>query len=116
MKSFVNFSNHPSSEWDEEQLEASEIYGKVVDLPFPEVSPNADENEISILAEDYLQQILSLDPVAVMCQGEYTLSFQVINKLKELNIRVLAACSERKTIEKNGFRISEFRFVRYRNY
>ena len=116
MKSFVNFSNHPSSQWTREQLDASESYGTVVDFPFPAVSPDADEKEISDLAQQCLQQILSLNPAAVMCQGEFTLCFQVVNLLKDNNIPVLAACSERKTIEKNGFRLSEFRFVRYRYY
>ena len=116
MSVFVNFSNHPSSFWTEEQLAASRQYGDVLDLPFPAVPAEADEAEISALAEEYANKILAMNPSAVMCQGEFTLCFCVVRLLKEKNIPVLAACSERKTVEKDGKKLSEFTFVRYRMY
>ena len=36
-KVFVNFTNHPSETWEEKQIEAAHQYGKIVDLPFPNV-------------------------------------------------------------------------------
>ena len=32
---FVNFSNHPSSLWSENQRKEAEKYGEIVDLKFP---------------------------------------------------------------------------------
>ena len=33
---FVNFSNHPSLRWSDEQLKvARQQYGEIIDVPFP---------------------------------------------------------------------------------
>ena len=37
---FVNFSNHPSSLWSENQRKEAEKYGEIVDLKFPSVNPD----------------------------------------------------------------------------
>ena len=92
---FVNFSNHPSVRWSKEQKEAAEKYGEIVDIAFPNVDPKATESEISSLANKFITEISAMRPDAVMCQGEFTLSFAVITRLKNLNIPVYAACSER---------------------
>ena len=39
----INLSNHPLSGWDTKQLEAATRYGKLIELPFPEVDPTKDE-------------------------------------------------------------------------
>ena len=116
MASFVNFSNHPSSLWDEAQIRESERYGEIRDIPFPMVSPSLDEQGVAEIAEEYVKRILAEDPAAVMCQGEFTLCFEVVQKLRNRNIPVLAACSERRTISEGNTKLSEFTFVRYRRY
>ena len=35
---FINFTNHPSNNWGVIQIKESLKYGKIIDLPFPEVS------------------------------------------------------------------------------
>lgn len=116
MNRFVNFSNHPSEKWDEKQKKESEVYGKIVDIPFPSVDPFSDEETIEKLADQYVEKILSYNPSVVMCQGEYTLCFKVVEKLKQKRIRVVAACSKREVVETEHGKISSFHFVRYRQY
>ncbi len=113
---FINLSNHPSINWDKDQINASQIYGKIIDMPFPAIDPNIDENEIDKITDEYLGKIISLKPQAVMCQGEFTFSYSLIKKLLLNNIMVLAACSERVSTEENGTRVSYFKFVRFRRY
>lgn len=117
---FINFSNHPSEMWSIEQKKESEIYGDIIDITFPNVSPYADSCEIEKMSEKCVNDIMKNNPECVMCQGEFTLSYQVIKKLKEKGVKVVAACSERvvSEISVNGKseKKSVFRFVKYREY
>lgn len=117
---FVNFTNHPSINWEKEQLEAALHYGKIVDIPFPNVSPVASPEEIKKEAENQIARIEKHNPEYVLCQGEFCMAYQVIKGLKERGIRVGAACSERRTIEKRGAEGIEknvlFHFVQFREY
>ena len=120
----INFSNHPSANWSKAQYDtAKEMLhgGEILDIPFPNVSPNMSENEIRILAQTYISKIMSENPSIVMCQGEFNLSYQVITELKTREIKVVAACSERDTVEMtlpDGSHKKEaiFKFVRFREY
>lgn len=114
---FVNFSNHITENWSSEQVEEAEKYGEIVYVPFPNVSPLCDEDEVSKLANEYVKRILETNPRAVMCQGEFTLCFKVVNLLKQKGIKVFAGCSERKVVEEaNGKKTAQFVFERFREY
>ena len=118
---FINCSNHSSENWSEKQLMEAHKWGEVVDYPFPNVNPFFDSKEVEELADKVVEEISGMKPDVVMCQGEFTLSFQIINKLKALNVKVVSACSERKVIEyqdenKNTKKIAEFSFVKFREY
>ena len=115
-KVFVNFSNHPSARWSNEQTEAAGRYGRIVDIPFPAVEPKADEGTVRALAERYVRQILSYCPAAVLCQGEYCLTFLVVSVLKAQGVTVVAACSERIVTEQGNKKEVVFRFERFREY
>lgn len=119
-RTFVNFSNHPSGLWQEEQKNKALEYGEILDVPFPEVDAMADEEEVLKLAEESVEEILRYNPAVVLCQGEFCLAYQVISLLKEKGIIVLAACSERNTteIQENGETRKEsvFRFRQFRKY
>ena len=54
---------------------------------------------------------MSYHPKAVLCQGEFTLAFQLINMLLENEIVVLAACSERIVKEDGARKESYFTFA-----
>ena len=96
---FVNFSNHPSSLWSENQRKEAEKYGEIVDLKFPSVNPDDSRDNLIRLAECYIQQILKFKPQCVMCQGEMGLVYHVVRKLKEEDVKVVAACSHRMVEE-----------------
>lgn len=96
---FVNFSNHPSEGWNDEQIVAARQYGEIVDVEFPKLNACMSENEIGMIGEDYVTKILKLSPDVVMCQGEFTLTFYVVKKLMNKGITCVSACSERTSIE-----------------
>lgn len=118
---FINLSNHPSARWEEKQKEAAQQWGTIVDYPFPAVEAQSSTQDIKELAKAIVTKILKKNPAAVMCQGEMTLTYQLVKLLKEQGVTVLAACSERKisetilpdgTYEKKAI----FQFVRFREY
>lgn len=118
---FINYSNHPSALWSKEQLTAAAVYGQIRDIPFLSVSPDLDEYGVSALAEQEYEKIMALQPDAVMCQGEFSLTFALIDRLLDAHIPVFAACSQRETKERitdtgETERISTFRFIRFRQY
>lgn len=117
----LNCSNHISKAWGNEQLSAAKEWGEIVDYPFPNVPAFADEMYIDKCAEDIVNTIQSMQPSAVMCQGEFTLTYAIITKLLQKGIKVLAACNERKVEEHvladgNIEKKSIFQFVRFREY
>lgn len=118
---FVNFTNHPSKDWDEKQIEAALSYGEIVDVPFPEVCESAGREEVHELAKEYVEKIMALNPEAVLCQGEFCLAYKVIELLTDKQVRVVAACSTRETKEwqnedGSSQKKSVFRFAQFREY
>lgn len=116
----INYSNHPSINWSEKQKKAASMWGRVVDLSFAQVPAQADEQEIEMIAQEEIRRILEQKPDAVLCQGEFTLTYALVCKLKEQGILVISACSERDTREiyEKGITKKEifFEFVRFREY
>ena len=116
----VNFSNHPFRHWDNKQREASLCYGNIVDLSFPAVAPNSDKTQLQALAQDWVQKIVAMGDVrdiTVHVMGEMTFTFMVVTKLKEMGIKCIASTTERKsTYNADGTKVSEFQFVKFREY
>ena len=118
---FINHTNHPSDGWEEAQVQAAEDYGEIVDLPFPSVDPELDREDVHALAEKFLAKILDRNPAAVLCQGEFSYTYAMVNLLKMHHITALAASSERIVEKVKGMdgvekKVSVFRFVRFREY
>lgn len=118
---FINVSNHPSSKWASEQLEAAKQFGEVIDIPFPNVAPEATEEDINQLATDILQQIdwlhVSKDSVPVVhIMGEMTLVYNIVTKLKSCGVTTLASTTVRDVVEKDGVKTSVFKFCKFRKY
>lgn len=110
----INLSNHPSSAWTDDQKKGIKA---VVDLPFPNVDPEGDEEYINQLADEYLHKVLDIDSSAtVHIMGEFNFCYSIISKLKSMGIRCVASCTKRDTVEENGVKISKFKFVRFREY
>ena len=117
---FINFSNHPSEAWEKAQLNAAMEYGEVIDIPFPAVNPYSNKEEIYKICEEYAAKIMNLNPSCVLCQGEFCVAYGVISALKKFGVKVVAACSERKSVERkvgdNVEKTSSFSFVQFREY
>ena len=120
-KIFVNHTNHPSDKWSVAQKLAAEKFGRIIDLPFPDIPPNFDTVEVHELVMKNLREIIKLSPVAVLCQGEFNYTVAMVEELKKIDIEVMAATSERVVSviqESDGStkRVSIFNFVRFRPY
>lgn len=117
---FLNVSNHPASKWSEDQIAAAEVYGEIIDFPFPAVNPSSDKAEVQFLAAGYLQTIQKLYPgseLTVHIMGEQTFCHALVCMLERAGIRCVASCSERNVAElPDGRKLSDFRFVRFREY
>lgn len=121
MSIFINFSNHPSENWEDIQKKQALRYGNILDVPFPNVEENLTEQEVKNLAEKYIEEILNRHPAAVMVQGEFTLTFYVVSKLLERGIKCFAACTKRLTEEEKMpdgsiVKKSRFHFEGFREY
>lgn len=118
---FLNYSNHPSYLWGENQIKEAKKYGDIVDVPFPQIPADFEEAYVKKMAESEYERIKSLKPMVVLCQGEMTFCHNIVNRLTENGITVVAACSERVNTEKllpDGRTIKQvvFEFVRFRKY
>lgn len=119
-KLFLNFSNHPHHTWNEQQLEAARALGELQDMSFPAIAPEATEEEIAALAEEYVQKILADaegKQVTVHLMGELTFCFALVRRLEEVGITCVASCSRRDVEElPDGRKQSAFHFTRFRRY
>ena len=119
----INLSNHSVKNWEERQIaEAQKLYGKVVDLTFPQIGPSLDENEIENLVNVYFLKCLKIleeskEPDnAVHLMGEFTFVFQLTHKLLNEGVEVIASTTKRESVEENEVKLSRFNFVRFRKY
>lgn len=115
---FINLTNHPSSGWSEEQLKAAQQYGEIVDISFPNIEPYFTSKEVNELADVVVEGIKELDEHPVVhVMGEMTFTYAVVSRLKALGITSVASTTERNTImSPDGKKISEFKFVQFREY
>ena len=118
---FINLSNHQIKDWSQAQLAEAGKWGQIVEYPFPSVPASASKDEINEIADAVFHKVAAMKPEAVMCQGEFTLTYALVSRFLKHGICVLAACSERRTTEKimdNGTscKYSEFVFGGFREY
>ena len=113
---FINLTNHPSKYWGEQQKKEAHNYGAIVDIPFPNVPAEATEDDIRRLCDATVKKVMGYSPEAVLCQGEFTLAFQIINTLLEQDVTVVAACSERVVKENGNRKESYFYFKKFRKF
>ncbi|MBQ6298635.1 MAG: CRISPR-associated protein [Selenomonadaceae bacterium] len=118
---FINHTNHPSERWSNEQITASKIYGQIADMPFPLIRADATTAEVRELVRENMEKIMTMKPAAVLCQGEFNYTFALVEQLKSLGVKVVAATSERTVQEEimpdgSTRQVSTFRFVQFREY
>ncbi len=124
MKVLINHSNHPSIKWDDRQRED---WDKIIDIPFPTVSPCADTDEVYALAKEHCEKILweiaeheGCD-VYVYVAGEYTYCYILHDLLKEYlpSLKLAIPTTARMVMERTKEdgtteKVSVFEFVRWR--
>lgn len=116
---FINISNHPSDQWSQEQLEAAREYAEeIVDFPFPHVPATANEDEVAEIAEQLLYEVgaLKKNIAAIHVMGEHTLTYLLVGLYRLTEATVLAATTDRVARIVDGKKVSEFNFVRFREY
>jgi len=119
----INLSNHPSATWSEEQMQAAaEQFGKVVDVPFPDIDPVWNTEQIEQLADVYLEKIEKLTAEhqanpTVHLMGEYTFCFALVRKLQAIGVECVVSTSQRQSsMNPDGTKTIAFNFVRFRAY
>lgn len=118
----INLSNHPHSSWKEEQITATDCYGSIMDIAFPNIPANWNTARVKKYAERYSKECMSkidasTDPSnAIHLAGEPVFCYYVAQRLISSGYMVLTSTTQRNTIEENGKKISVFKFERYRAY
>ena len=117
----LNLTNHPFRRWPtEQQRTALQRWGTVKDLPFPEVPPESTTRQVALLARETVLRAAQLEPDAVLCQGEMTLTLVLTALLQRRGIPVYAAVSRRQSREhRQGqavVKTSEYCFHGFREY
>ena len=117
---FINLSNHPSTNWSDEQRTAALEFGEIKDLPFPNIDENLDEAGIDALTDDYLEKIKELsgsEPCTVHIMGEMTFTYSLVNKLRAEGYTCIASTTKRDVeIMPDGSKQVKFHFCRFRKY
>lgn len=117
----INCTNHPSARWDARQRRAAEAYGETVDFPFPAIDPELSEEALAEQAAGLVRQILSLQPDAVLCQGEMGMTYCLTEALLRSGVTVLHACAKRECSERlladgTTEKTARFAFCGFRRY
>jgi len=116
---FINLTNHSSTNWSKKQRKAAEVYGQIIDMPFPVIKPTFTKEDILSLVSEYIDRIVGLqgERIIVHVMGEMTFTHNIVNALKDVGITCLASTTERNTFDINdGKKLSEFKFVQFREY
>lgn len=118
---FINISNHPSIDWKKEQANEAQIYGKIVDISFPNISPQMDTEEMKTIVDEYIRKIEALtveenEDILIHVMGESVFSFMLVVSLLRRNYKVVASTTERIVSYEGDVKRAEFKFVRFREY
>lgn len=117
----INFSNHPLSQWGEKQLNvARELYGEIIDFPFPLVDPTGDELYIKKLVDSFFLKMHSEykeDRPTIHIMGEMTFVYEMVKRLHGCGYECIASTTNRVvSVRSDGVKESSFEFVRFRAY
>jgi len=119
MKTFINFSNLHTNKWADEMLyRAKEMSpsGEVLNIAFPAVSPELTKAQVDEMADACMEKLLANNPAVVFCQGDFSLCFEVVARLKAAGVTAVTSCNQRIISNKDGKTISGFQFVQFREF
>ncbi len=109
---FLNISNHPLSDWPPEQVRAALRLApgaRLVDLPFPQVPPEAGKADVAALMEAVLRRVPA-GTTHAMVMGEFALAFALVARLERFGVECFASTTTRRPMKE------AFRFGRFRRY
>ena len=128
----INLTNHPYEHWSKEQKEAAERqFGEVVDMQFPDIPADADDDYVVKLAVKYANKIENLFDSyvpkggkitrlydnGVHLMGEMTFCYALIDYLgTEMDLFYASTTERRVSYDDNGNKVVDFKFVNFRNY
>jgi hypothetical protein len=117
----LNLSNHPSSAWSPEQMNAAtEQFGGVYDEPFPNIDPFATEEQIRDLTVKYALDVATkypFIPKAIHVMGEMTFTYSFVAVMEKAKMPCYASTTERTVLEEaDGRKTVQFKFIQFRQY
>ena len=117
----INLTNHPSEHWDDRQRIAAMKYGKIIDIPFPDVDPNGDEEYIGQLSKEYYAKVMEyakLCHVTVHLMGEFSFTFALLKLLQRDGVDCIVSTTRRivSEVPEESKKEVTFEFVRFRRY
>lgn len=116
----INLSNHPSHNWSKDQLSAAQQYGEIIDLPFPNIPPEADIEQLQPLLNEYYNKILTFgnpDRVVIHLMGEMTFTFMLLSRLLNAGYHCISSTTNRIVEEiATGEKRVVFQFCKFRDY
>ena len=91
-----------------------------MDMPFPQVNPDATAEDVNSIANALVDKIKVLgddNDVVVHVMGEMGLTYKLVRKLGFLGIRCVCSTSYRVVKDQeDGKKVVEFHFERFREY
>jgi hypothetical protein len=117
----LNLSNHPSSAWSPEQMNAAqEQFGGVIDVSFPNIDPHATSEEVKLLVIEYGLKVTNIKEAqikAIHIMGEMTFVHNFIRIMETIQMPCYASTTERTVLEEaDGRKTVQFKFVQFRRY
>lgn len=120
----LNLSNHPKAKWDERQLAAAtNAFGAVEDMPFPQIDPTATLDDVARIAHDCADRCEHAlnehadESNTVHLMGEFTFTYLFLKEMERRRISCLASTTERIVTENaDGSKTTVFKFVQFRPY
>lgn len=119
----INLTNHSYNNWGQLQKDiANEFYKTVVDLQFPQIEPRMTSEEVAVMAKDCVDKCKNIisgsvdKKNAIHIMGEHNFTFAFVELALKQGLECIASTTERISSEKEGIKISEFRFIKFRKY
>ncbi|MGB1216839.1 MAG: CRISPR-associated protein [Saprospiraceae bacterium] len=116
----INLSNHPTDQWDAEQLFAAQAqFGEVDFIQHPNIPPNWNREQVETLANEYVNKILVANPkkdLRIHVVGEPVFCFCFITRMRQEGIPCLTSTTERMVEVRDNKKIITFRFESFRYY
>ena len=119
----INLSNHPFKNWNKKQKSiALDQFSAVADIPFSEIDPMADTEEVALLASEYLSQCKAKlaeskdGNNAVHISGEPSFLFQFVTLAKAQRICCICSTTLRMVKNDGNIKTSIFQYVQFRKY